>query len=73
MRKGVFFKVRKKESRGIKYLIAGVGVVILLVLAYLFALNNRYYVKDAGVYFDKWTKTMYVLEDGNFKPIEKTR
>lgn len=39
--------------------------VLALIVAYLFALNGRYYPIDDGQideYFDKWTKTIMVIE-----------
>ena len=35
-------------------------VAYLLVMLYLFAVNNRYHVENEKFYFDKWTETMYM-------------
>ena len=36
-------------------------IAIALVVAYLFALNGRYIQVDDDYYFDKWTKTIIVI------------
>lgn len=38
-----------------------VWIILVLILAYLFVLNDRYYITQKS-YFDKWTKTMYYLD-----------
>lgn len=38
-------------------------LVFALILAYLFALNGRYVKEDDEYYFDKWTKTILVIEN----------
>ena len=52
-------------SKGIKIEIVKilriVGIILVLILAYLFVLNDRYYITQKS-YFDKWTKTMYYLD-----------
>lgn len=37
-------------------------LILVLVIAYLFALNGRYIKIDDEYYFDKWTKTMLWIE-----------
>ncbi len=37
-------------------------LVFALIVAYLFALNGRYVKQDADEYFDKWTKTIIVID-----------
>lgn len=49
-------------------IIKGAFLVIVLVIAYLFALNGRYIQVDDDYYFDKWTKSM--LEITRYKTIE---
>lgn len=36
-------------------------VVIALVFVYLFALNGRYDKIEGAAYFDKWTKTILII------------
>lgn len=43
--------------------------ICALVLAYLFALNGRYVKEDDEYYFDKWTKTILIIE--NYKEVEQ--
>lgn len=43
--------------------------ICALILAYLFALNGRYTKEDDEYYFDKWTKTILVIE--NYKAVEQ--
>lgn len=37
-------------------------LILALIVAYLFALNGRYIKEDDEYYFDKWTKTILVIE-----------
>lgn len=44
-------------------------IVLILIIAYLFALNGRYIQgDDEFIYFDKWTKS--ILEITRYKTIE---
>ncbi len=43
--------------------------ICALILAYLFALNGRYTKEDDEYYFDKWTKTILVIE--KYKAVEQ--
>lgn len=43
--------------------------ICTLIIAYLFALNGRYVKEDDEYYFDKWTKTILVIE--NYKAVEQ--
>ena len=49
-------------------IIKSVFLVIVLVVAYLFALNGRYIQVDDDYYFDKWTKT--IIEINKYEIIE---
>lgn len=53
-------KKRIKRTIDVLKILKVVGAILLLVLAYLFVLNDRYYITQKS-YFDKWTKTMYYL------------
>lgn len=33
-----------------------------LIVAYLFALNGRYIKTGSGEFFDKWTKTLIIID-----------
>ena len=52
-------------SKTIKVLL----LVFVLIIAYLFALNGRFIKQDSDVYFDKWTKTILVID--RYKTIEQ--
>lgn len=43
-------------------------LVFALIIAYLFALNGRYIKQDTDEYFDKWTKTIIMID--RYKTIE---
>ena len=44
-------------------------IVLILIIAYLFALNGRYIQgDDEFIYFDKWTKS--ILEITRYKTVE---
>lgn len=43
-------------------------LVLALIIAYLFALNGRYIKASADEYFDKWTKTIIMID--RYKTIE---
>ena len=49
-------------------ILKGAFLALVLVIAYLFALNGRYMQVDDEYYFDKWTKSM--LEITRYKTIE---
>lgn len=36
--------------------------VFALIIAFLFALNGRYTKESADEYFDKWTKTIIIID-----------
>lgn len=44
-------------------------LVFALIAAYLFALNGRFIRQDTDEYFDKWTKTILVID--KYKTIEQ--
>ena len=46
-------------------------LVLMLVIAYLFALNGRYSHTDQDLYFDKWTKQTLIFnpDTGCFEEI----
>lgn len=52
---------QKPRGRGgVKFSVA----VAAIILAYLFALNGRYSsIGENGALFDKWTRTLLVLDD----------
>lgn len=37
-------------------------LVFALIVAYLYALNGRYTQASKSAYFDKWTKTLLIIE-----------
>lgn len=49
-------------------IVKGIFLVLVLIIAYLFALNGRYIQVDDDYYFDKWTKSM--LEITRYKTVE---
>lgn len=50
------------------YFLKATLLSIILMLVYLFVLNDRYYIIDKGArYFDKWTKQIYIIgSKGNY-------
>lgn len=68
------YKLTKTINKNIiRYVIKTIITICVLVLAYLFVLNDRYYIIDKGHrYFDKWTKTTYIMgSKGNYYPMHK--
>ncbi len=55
---------------GNKDLILIIAGILLLIFAYLFILNDRYYViGNGGVVFDKWNKQLLEVNDnGRYSP-----
>lgn len=49
---------KTKSSKGRFWVVC--VVAYLLVMLYLFVVNNRYHVENERLYFDKWTETMYI-------------
>ena len=63
-----------KNKTFYKYILKAVISVLLLVIAYLFVLNDRYYLSDScHRCFDKWTKQLYILgsRGGYYQPINE--
>lgn len=63
-----------KNKTFYKYILKAVLSVLLLVIAYLFVLNDRYYLSDScHRCFDKWTKQLYILgsRGGYYQPINE--
>lgn len=51
---------KPKSENGNTNLVIVLCVIYVLVMLYLFAVNNRYHVENEKFYFDKWTETMYI-------------
>lgn len=45
-------------------------LILALIVAFLFALNGRYIKADEQIYFDKWKKTLILLDDSRFELIK---
>ncbi len=55
-----------------KYAIKVLVTIVILVFAYLFALNGRYSHAEQAVYFDKWTKQALIFnpDTGSFEEMK---